>query len=128
MVSLLLFELYNLFSAAQVFPPPQELCSQITLSHYLQPLFADPLPSMIHRFPLSWRTLLYLAFLTLLKSSLLLNFIPLVQFLNEWSLQFDFNSHQQPEIDYFSSNNSNKSLFSNAVVFSLLLFSSIFLK
>lgn len=41
-------------------------------------------PSKTHSSPLSWRTLLYLALLTFLKTSLFLSFLSLAQFLNEW--------------------------------------------
>lgn len=82
----------------------------ILFSNYPHSLFSA-LFAKIHRSPSSWRILLYLALLTLPKD--LLSFSLFTGPAFEWMILSHLisSSYQSPEVDYLSSNNSNKHLF-----------------
>lgn len=122
MVSLLSYELWNLYSAARIFPPLQKTCSQIILTHYIQlslqvlSLKDTQLSSILENSALFGSAHL--------SKDLPLSLFPFTGTVFEWMILYNLISsfHQSPEMDYFSSNGSNKNTFSNSVSLSLSLF------
>lgn len=97
---------------------------EILFSNYPHSLFSDFF-AKTHRSPSSWRILLYLALLTLLKTSLFLSFHWHSFWVNLSNLISS--SHQSPEVDYLSSKNTNKQLFQIQWLFLCHLFPWSFL-
>lgn len=101
-------------------------------SNYLHSLFPVPLCRLLSFRDMHVSSVLkklpYLALLTSKDLPPPLCFFTGTVFGMNDSLQFDSYSHQSPEIEYFSSNDSSKSPFSNSGDFPLWSFSLIFLK